>query len=345
MAKTVVGLMESPREAESVVRELTASCGCDRADIGLMARGSEGDTGTTTRTSSEDSGNVGSGALKGAGTGAAIGGVLGLVAGAASLAIPGVGPIIAAGPIASALAGAGIGAVAGGLIGALTNIGVPEEEAHYYAEGVKRGGTLITLHARDDQMANCAAQVMRQHGAVDIEQRAEQWRQQGWSGRAFEEGSQRARSTGRDEQVIPVTKEELAVGKREVSKGGVRVYSHTVERPVEQTVRLREEHADIERRPVDRPVGASDDAFRDKSIEVSETAEEPVVGKRARVTEEVRVGKQTSQREHKVQDTVRETQVEVDKTRSGARTSYGGPERRRRQAAYSGQDRRMAATR
>jgi uncharacterized protein (TIGR02271 family) len=327
MAKTVVGLMDTPREAESVVRDLTGSCGCNRSDIGLMARGDI--EGSSPRTDDQSSGEVAAGALKGAGTGAAVGGVLGLVAGAASLAIPGVGPIIAAGPIAAALAGAGIGAVAGGIIGALTNIGVPEEEAHYYAEGVKRGGTVITVHARDDRTADCAAQVMRQHGAVDIEQRADQWRQEGWSGRAVE-----------GEEVIPVTKEELAVGKREVRQGGVRVYAHTTERPVEETVQLREEHASIERRPVDRPVTSADDAFKERSLEVSETAEKPVVGKRARVTEEVRVGKRATQRQQTVRDTVRQTEVKVEKSGSGG--SYQGPERRKRQSSYSGADRRMA---
>ncbi len=330
MTKTVVGLMDTPREAESVVRDLTGECGCNRDDIGLMARGEQPEARGPAMTSDEGGSEVGSGALKGAGTGAAIGGVLGLVAGAASLAIPGVGPIIAAGPIAAALAGAGIGAVAGGLIGALSKMGVPEEEAHYYAEGVKRGGTLITLHARDDRTADCAAQVMRRHGAVDIEQRAEAWKQEGWSGRATE-----------GEQVIPVTKEELAVGKRQVSQGGVRVYSHTIETPVEETVRLREEHARVERRPVDRPLQAGDEAFQERSIEVSETTEEPVVSKRSRVTEEVRVGKQASQREQTVQDTVRHTDVKVEKTGTPG-SSYGGPERRKRKSAYSGAERRMA---
>lgn len=333
MAKTVIGLMETPREAESVVRDLTAECGCNRADIGLMARGEQHAQSRGTATTSDEGGSeVGSGALKGAGTGAAIGGVLGLVAGAASLAIPGVGPIIAAGPIAAALAGAGVGAVAGGVIGALSKMGVPEDEAHYYAEGVKRGGTLITLHARDDRIADCAAQVMQRHGAVDIEQRAVEWKKQGWAGRAVET---------QGEQVIPVTKEELAVGKRQVSRGGVRVYSHTIETPVEEKVQLREEHATVQRRPVDRPVSASDQAFQEKSVEVSETAEEPVVGKRSRVTEEVRVGKQASQREETVHDKVRQTEVKVEKT-GAAGAAYRGPERRKRQSTYSGADRRMA---
>src|SRR5690606_27549025 len=111
--------------------------------------------------------------------GGVIGGTAGLVAGMASLAIPGLGPIIAAGPIAAALTGAGVGAVAGGIIGALTNLGVHEDDAHYYAESVRRGGALVLVRA-EDARAQLAADIMQQHNAVDIDQRAAEWRQAGW---------------------------------------------------------------------------------------------------------------------------------------------------------------------
>jgi uncharacterized protein (TIGR02271 family) len=335
MAKTVVGLMEDTREAESVVRDLTASCGCDRGDIGLMARGQERGAPEGNNLGGRDEDNFASGALKGAGAGAAIGGVLGLVAGVASLSIPGLGPLIAAGPIASALAGAGIGAAAGGLIGGLMQLGVPEEEAHYYAEGVRRGGTLITVNAASDKVADCAANVMREHGAVDIDERAAQWKQSGWGGRF-------ADAQG---QVLPVAQEELAIGKRQVSKGGVRVYSHVTETPVEETVHLREERAKVERHRVDRPVGSGDDAFREKSFEVRETAEEPVVDKRSRITEEVRVGKQATEHDQTIRDKVRKTEVRTERqgaAGSGTRSAYAGPDRRKNKAPYTGQDRRMA---
>jgi uncharacterized protein (TIGR02271 family) len=342
--------MDTPAEAESVVRDLTQSCGCERSDIGLMARGPQSEaTGATGATSADSSSGsaMASGALKGAGTGAAVGGVLGLVAGAAALTIPGLGPLIAAGPIAAALGGAGIGAAAGGLIGALSNLGVPEEEAHYYAEGVKRGGTLVTLHARSDDVADCAAEVMRRHGAVDIDQRAAEWKEQGWSGRWGEEPSARSATATQGEQVLPVANEELVVGKREVGKGGVRVYSRVTETPVEETVALREEHAQIERQAVDRPIGAGDSAFQEKSVEISETAEEPVVSKRARVTEEVRVGKQATERQQTVRDTVRKTDVEVENAGAATRPAsrpYAGKERRRSTAtsSYTGPERRAA---
>lgn len=342
MAKTVVGLMESAAEAERVVRDLIDTCQCDRADIGLMARGA-GDAEVAGRGDADDDSRrseMAHGAMKGAGTGAAVGGVLGLVAGVASLSIPGFGPFIAAGPIAAALAGAGVGAAAGGIIGALANLGVPEEDAHYYAEGVRRGGTLITVHARSDETADCAANVMRQHGAVDIDERAEHWKREGWKGRLDLDAD-----TGAAKEVLPVAQEELVVGKRQVSHGGVRAYTRVVERPVEETVHLREEHVDVERRPVDRPIAAGEEAFRERTIEVRETAEEPVVSKHARVVEEVAVSKQATEHDETVRDTVRQTEVEVDRTGATRRNErYAGVDRRRGSAGqYTGPERRVAA--
>ena len=330
MAKTVVCLVDSATEAEGMVGELTSNCGCERSDIGLMARGEQSELGSNAHAgdSSGSGSGAASGALKGAGTGAAVGGVLGLVAGAAALAIPGFGPVIAAGPIAAALAGAGVGAVAGGVIGGLTNMGVPEDEAHYYAEGVRRGGTLITVHARTDEVATCAAEVMRKHGAADIEQRAASWKQEGWSGKV----------SAADEEVLPVAEQQLAVGKREVSTGGVRVYSRVIETPVEETVQLREEHARIERLPVDRPAATTDDVFQERSFEVRETAEEPVIEKRTRVTEEVRVGKEATQRKQTVRDTVKKTEVQVEKSGNGA--FKDGADRRKGRAPFPGTERR-----
>jgi len=338
MAKTVVALMETPEEAENVVRDLTSTCGCSRSDIGMMARGSQQDAAEVSTgnnmSGGDDGSTVASGALKGAGTGAAVGGILGLAAGAAALTIPGIGPFIAAGPIAAALAGAGIGAAAGGAIGALVHLGVPEEEAHYYAEGVRRGGTLITVNASTDEMATCAAMVMRNHGAADIEQHAAQWKEQGWDGKLTPENEQ---------QVLPVTEEELVVGKRQVSQGGVRVYSQVSEIPVQENVQLREEHVQVERRPVDRPVEANDEVFQERSIELTEMAEEPVVSKRSRVTEEVRVGKQATQREQTISDKVRKTDVGVEQTGEASSSAGNRPERRMNPSpSYSGGDRRMA---
>jgi uncharacterized protein (TIGR02271 family) len=112
---------------------------------------------------------------------------------------------------------------------------------------------------------------------------------------------------------IPVVQEELKVGKREVQRGGVRVFSRVVETPVNESVNLREEHVSVERRPVDQPISTADaTAFKEQSIELREKAEEAVVQKSARVVEEVVVGKEATQRKEQIKDTVRHTEVQVE---------------------------------
>lgn len=306
--KTVVGLMDNYREAESLVQDLVKS-GFDRDSISIVAN--KDDVGEL-REEGEGRKRA-KGAAKGAGAGAAVGGVAGLAIGLAGMAIPGIGPIVAAGPIASTLAGAGLGAAAGGIIGALTKLGVPEEHAQYYAEGVRRGGTLVTVSC-DDSLAQKCADIMGDHGAVEIEKRAEQWKKTGWK-RFDERGEPYTAEQRARESVIPVVEEEVKVGKRAVSGGGVRVYSYVTETPVEEKVTLREERARVERRPVDRPLGAGEEAFKESSIEIKETSEEPVVSKQARVKEEVVVGKEVGERTETIRETARRTEVDVDADR------------------------------
>jgi hypothetical protein len=171
--KTIVGSFDSFSEAREVIDQLHRS-GFASDDISLIANNAEGaggEDGTVAEASS--------GAATGAAAGGLLGGAAGLVVGLMGLALPGIGPIVAAGPLAATLAGAGVGAVAGGLIGGLTNVGVPEEEAQLYAEQVRRGGALVTVRA-EDARAEEAAALLRSAGAIDIERRAEQWRGQGW---------------------------------------------------------------------------------------------------------------------------------------------------------------------
>lgn len=199
MAKTVIGLMENLGAAQRTVRELVDG-GIPRDDIGFMANERHAVPSSAALNESEG-GHAASGALMGAGTGAAVGGIAGLALAFAPLAIPGIGPILAAGPIAAALAGAGIGAVAGGLIGGLTKLGVPEEEAHYYAEAVRRGGILVSVAADSAAQADLAVVIMKRHGALDIDQRATEWKKQGWKGR-FEAAEQPAVETIRQEEAV-----------------------------------------------------------------------------------------------------------------------------------------------
>jgi len=116
------------------------------------------------------------------------------------------------------------------------------------------------------------------------------------------------------ENVVPVVQEDIEIGKRMVEQGGIRVYSHVVEQPVRESVNLRSEKAVVERRPVDRPLSDADAAaFQDRTIEVRETAEKAVVSKTAHVVEEVVVGKEVQHQTQEVTDTVRRTEVEVQR--------------------------------
>jgi len=132
-------------------------------------------------------------------------------------------------------------------------------------------------------------------------------------------GSESDKLNAREELGLPVVKEELKVGKRVVQKGGVRVYSQTSETPVEERVNLREERVRVNREPVNRPATEADfRAGREQVIEVPEYSEEPVVAKEARVVEEVRIGKDATERTETVKDTVRRNDVTVEKLGAGA---------------------------
>jgi uncharacterized protein (TIGR02271 family) len=211
--------------------------------------------------------------------------------------------------------------------------------ADYYAEGTRRGGTLVTA-AAPDNLAERAADIMRDHNAIDVDERAEQWRNSGWTGAsAGATSATRAGITSAHAQAapirpadtgaapsgearIPVVEEELAVGKRQVSRGGVRVFRHITEQPAEADVTLREERVNVERRPAERELTGAEasQAFQEKVIEVTETVEEPVVAKTARVVGEVAVNKEAQQRTETVRDTVRKSDVEVERLPGQAAT-------------------------
>jgi hypothetical protein len=169
-------LYDRLEDAQNAVSELV-SAGFPRENISVVAADTEGKFKTYVGEPGED---VGEGGATGAGVGAAVGGLGGLLIGLGALAIPGIGPVVAAGPIASALIGAGVGAVTGGLLGALIDAGVPEEEAHLYAEGVRRGGTLVKVTAPEDQ-ADEATRIMNRFNPIDVDQRATAWRSEQWS--------------------------------------------------------------------------------------------------------------------------------------------------------------------
>ena len=204
----------------------------------------------------------------------------------------------------------------------------PTGRAGVYSEAVRRGTSVVVVDANDEEESDRAATLLHELGAIDVDERAEQWRKEGWTG--YDAGlpmpddaqsrldlQSRDRtsetSTGR-EGAMDVVQEELQVGKRAVDRGGVRVIQRVSEKPVRELVRLREERAVVDRRPVDREATSEDlTNFREGTMEVRETVEEPVVSKKARVVEEVRVGKDVQEREQTIEDSVRRKDVDVER--------------------------------
>lgn len=175
--KTVVGIFNSVADAQEAVRDLESQ-GISRTDISIVANQHAARYENVNKADRDKATDV----VADAGIGAAIGGVGGLLLSAAgAVTIPMIGPVLAAGPIAAALAGAGIGAAAGGLIGALTDSGVPAEEAKYYAEGVRRGDVLVTVKT-DEQRVNQVCSILDRHNAVDVDERVRHWHDRGWPG-------------------------------------------------------------------------------------------------------------------------------------------------------------------
>jgi len=244
----------------------------------------------------------------------------------------------------------------GGFLDALKDLFMPEEDRYTYAEGLRRGGYLVTVTtgtADYDRVLD----ILDDEGTIDIGERESSWRSEGWSGYTggSASGMSGSGATGStlgmsgstglggtgtttgfsgtsgstgyserdtfgsrsDSEVIPVAEEELQIGKRDVSHGRVRVRSYVVETPVNESVSLREENVRVERRPVDRAATPADEVlFRDRTIEMEERAEEAVVAKEARIREELVINKEVEQRTETVSDTVRHTEVDIEDDRT-----------------------------
>lgn len=181
--------------------------------------------------------------------------------------------------------------------------GVPDDEAADYSERMRSGGAMVMVTTSDDD-ADRVHRLLDRRGARDVQER-------GPAGTTD-------RATDVADTVMPVVEEDVRIGKRPVEQGGVRIYRHVSERPVEEHLRLLHERIRVERRPVDRPIGTlHDDPFKEQTIELRETAEEPVVEKRARVVEEVAIGKEVEARDTTVRETVRRADVDVQRSGGG----------------------------
>jgi len=163
MKKAVFGIVKTENQAINIANQLQAA-GFSPNDISVLFPDRTG----TRDFAHEQHTKAPEGAAAGAGTGAVLGGALGWMVGIGSLAIPGLGPFIAAGPIMAALAGAGAGAAAGGLAGALIGMGIPELEAKQYEGKIKNGNILLSVHAEDGTQVTRAKEILKNGGAEDV---------------------------------------------------------------------------------------------------------------------------------------------------------------------------------
>jgi len=339
MAFNVIGLFDKPQDAEGAARALRDAGFKDISFVGNNANNAY-DTGDT---------EAAEGAGAGATGGAVLGGLAGLLVGLGALVIPGIGPVVAAGTLATALGstavGAGIGAASGGLVGGLVGAGVSDDDANVYAEGIRRGGSVLSATVDSQDQASQVATIMGRYNVVDIKRRGDEYRQSGWSrfdvdAPAYDASvstggrnvvtsaatTSSARSNAIDESGeirVPIVEEELRVGKRAVEGGGVRISQSVQETPVNEQVTLRDETVRVERTPVNRELSTAevDAAFRGSDvIEVREHDEEAIIDKQARVVEEVVIRKDAQQRTETVQDTVRRTDVNVEQLEGSTRT-------------------------
>jgi uncharacterized protein (TIGR02271 family) len=198
--------------------------------------------------------------------------------------------------------------------------GDDSDDARKYSRVGSNSNYIITVHASSDDEAEQAADIMDDCGAIDVDERASR---EG----SYNDYNNMSSSTDRDTDYdrrsgdsINRMEENLRVGKREVETGRVHVRSRIIETPVEEHVRLRQEHVNIERNPVDRRVSGDEIGnFEDRDFEVTEHAEVPVVDKEARIVEEIRINKEVDEKDEVIRDTVRKTDVDIDEDRNSKR--------------------------
>lgn len=224
-----------------------------------------------------------------------------------------------------------------GFWASLGDLFVPDDDRATYAEAMHRGSIMVAVTV-DQTHAETAESILEQHGTVDLDEREASWKSEGWSAtapavatsastlgvagsttgstmNASRSDTARPAAPAADDEAIKLYEEKLNIGKRQVSAGRVKIRSYVVETPVTENVSLRSETVQLDRRPVDRAVEVGDAVFQDRTIEATEMAEEAVVSKTARVTEEIGLRKVAADQVKTVSDTVRRTEVEIEDER------------------------------
>ncbi len=328
--ETVVGVFSDRMQAQRAIEALKAA-GFRPEDIGILMQNKEGaahlaaDTGT----------KAGEGAAAGATTGGLLGALGGLLVGLGALAIPGIGPVLAAGPLVAALGplvggvatGAALGAGTGALAGALVGLGIPNDEAHLYEERFNKGGILVTVKSGTGRYGE-AEQILRQAGAEDINMRGTGMSNVGTAHtqttttttQMGNQGTSHVQATtantqnmGSETLRVPVVEETLTAQKSMRQAGEVEIGKHVIEQQVNIPVELSHEEVTVTRHAVDRPVQAGDQTLQDGQVIRVPVSEESVsVQKHAHVTEEIEINKQRVTEQRNVSDTVRKEVVDVN---------------------------------
>ena len=343
--ETVVGVFQNRDQAQRAIEELK-SAGFRGEDIGVLMQNREG--------AKDLAGETGTKAGEAAGVGATTGGVLGalggLLVGLGALAIPGIGPVVAAGPLVAALGplvggtatGAVIGAGAGAIAGALVGLGIPEDEARIYEQRFQEGGILVTVKAGANRY-NEAEGILRNAGAEDIEfgqsatdaNRGQTYTQgqtygqgqsyvQGQSGNAGYTQNQ-GDQTGTERTRVPLVEENINVNKGVRNAGEVAIGKRVVEEQVNVPVDVSHEEVTVSRHAVDRPLQEGEAEFgQDQVIRVPVREETVDVQKQARVKEEVEINKQVVNERRNVQDTVRREELDMNTQGNVQARNQGG---------------------
>jgi uncharacterized protein (TIGR02271 family) len=356
MKRSALCLVDTEDQAEAIV-ERVKSAGFSDNDISVLFP----DKGSTRDFAHKKETKMPEGATIGASTGGAVGGTIGLLAGIGALAIPGLGPFIAAGPIMAALSGGAIGAGVGGLTGALVGLGIPEYEAKRYEGKVKEGGILISVHSENSDEMNRAKNIFKLAGAHEISstgeahsdvkaqdvsdagdptirevsprndipssrdstsgagkgsppRTADQPYQAQHSVSETPAGTQPRESGDEIVAEVPLSEEEVKVGKRTVGAGEVNLQKKVSTEQVNVPVELKREDVVIERVPAHETEPAEKEPFQEERVEVPLSREEPVVEKEARVVGGVRVRKTEGTERETIQESVRREDIDIDES-------------------------------
>jgi uncharacterized protein (TIGR02271 family) len=329
--ETIVGLFADQLDAERGIQTLKAA-GFSEQQIGVAVRDKQQQQELTEGTGTQTTESAATGAVGGG----VLGGVVGLLAGVGALAIPGIGPIIAGGVLASTLAGAGIGAAAGGLIGALVGMGVPEEDARHFERGFQQGAVLVTVQAGGDAVR--ARQALLESGA-DL-------------GPAQDVSRAPMAGTSEGADRLQLREEQLDVETEPVQAGEVRLRKEVVTEQRNIEVPVTREEVVIERHPAAGREPAEGAIGEGEEVRIPLMEQEVLVKKTPVVREEVSIDKRQIQDTEQVSETVRREEAQVESQgnarvseRSGkASESWRGNERRYSEDAnYTGPERRLAA--